>query len=80
MQGLLDLLGEDVLAAGDDHVVVAAVDEEPPGGVEVADVAGGHEAVEAVLAPAARVALEEQRVADEDAPGLALQDRAPASS
>ena len=36
---VLDLAREDVLAAGDDHLVVAAVDEEAAVGVEVADVA-----------------------------------------
>ena len=40
LEQLLDLRREDVLAAGDDHVVVAAVDEQPPVVVEVADVAG----------------------------------------
>src|SRR4051812_25461429 len=34
VEELLDLLREHVLAAGDDHVVVAAVDEEAPGRVE----------------------------------------------
>ena len=77
---LLDLLGEDVLAAGDDHVVVAAVDEEAPALVEVADVARGHEAVDDVLAAAARVALEQHLVGHEDPPGLALRDLRPSSS
>ena len=36
---VLDLAREDVLAAGDDHLVVAAVDEEAALGVDVADVA-----------------------------------------
>ena len=37
---VLDLAREDVLAAGDDHLVVAPVDEQPPVAVEVPDVAG----------------------------------------
>ena len=36
---LLDLLWKHVLPARDDHVVVASVDEEAPGLVEVPDVA-----------------------------------------
>ena len=71
---VLDLAREDVLAAGDDHLVVAAVDEQPPVLVEVADVAGGHQAVDDVLVAAAGVALEQHLVADEDAAGLALLD------
>src|SRR3954452_20280837 len=63
---LLDLGGEDVLPARDDHVVVTAVDEQPPLRVEVTHVARGHQAVDLVLAAAARVALELQLVADED--------------
>ena len=39
--------------------------------VEVADVAGGQQAVDHVLVAAARVALELHVVADEDAAGLA---------
>src|ERR1700727_1862588 len=42
-QEVLDLAREHVLTAGDDHVVVAAVDEQPTTGVEMTDVAGGHE-------------------------------------
>ena len=44
--------------------------------VEVADVAGGEQALVVVLAAAAGVALERHLVADEDAPGLALRDLA----
>ena len=73
---VLDLAREDVLAAGDDHLVVAAVDEQAAARVEVADVAGRHQAVDDVLAAAAGVALEQHLVADEDAAGLArLGDR-----
>ena len=68
---LLDLGREDVLAAGDDHVVVAAVDEQPAVLVDVPDVAGRHHPVDDLLAAAAGVALELHRAADEDAPGLA---------
>ena len=38
VQQVLDLTREDVLATGDDHLVVAPVDEQAPRGVEVADV------------------------------------------
>ena len=50
-QAVLDLLREDVLAAGDDHVVVAARDVQPAVRVEAADVAGGHQAVDVSLVP-----------------------------
>ena len=43
---VLDLAREDVLAAGDDHLVVAAVDEQPAVAVEVPDVARRHQAVD----------------------------------
>src|SRR4051794_1658523 len=46
---VLDLGREDVLAARDDHVVVAAVDVQAPAAVEMAHVAGGHEAVDDLL-------------------------------
>src|SRR3954454_777977 len=72
-QAVLDLLREDVLTAGDDHLVVAALDVEPAVAVEAADVAGGHQPVDDLLGlPPAGVALEEHAVADEDAPGLPL--------
>ena len=80
-QQVLDLSREHVLAAGDDHVVVAAVDEQPPVGVEVADVAGGHEPAAAVLVAAAGVALEQHLRAHEDAPaGARRAARSPRSS
>ena len=69
---LLDLAREHVLAAGDDHLVVAAVDEEPPGGIEVADVAGREQAVDELLSAAAGVSLKRRERADEDPAGLAL--------
>ncbi len=47
--------------------------------VEAADVAGGHQAVDDVLAAAAGVALEEQRVADEDPPDSPGATSAPSS-
>src|SRR3954470_1093534 len=47
---VLDLPGIDVLAARDDHVVVAALDAQPPGAIERADVAGRHQAVDGLLA------------------------------
>ena len=71
LERLLDLLGIDVLAARDDHVVGAALDEQAPLLVEVAEVAGGHVAVHHLLALAAGVALEQHRVAHEDLAGLA---------
>ena len=47
------------------------VDEQAALVVEVADVAGGHQAVDHVLRAAAGVALEQHLVADEDAARLA---------
>src|SRR3954469_25408251 len=70
---VLDLAREHVLAAGDDHVVVAAGHVQAALLVEVADVARGHQAVDHVLVAAAGVALEQHLVADEDAAGLALR-------
>ena len=72
---ILDLAREDVLAAGDDHLVVAAVDEQPAVRVEVTDVAGAQQPVEALLAAAAGVALEGHLVADEDPAGLSPRRR-----
>ena len=40
VQEILDLSREDVLTAGDDHLVVAPVDEEATRGVEMADITG----------------------------------------
>ena len=77
---LLDLAREDVLAARDDHLVVAAVDEQAAGRVEVADVAGREQAVDDLLAAAAGVALERRERADEDAARLPLRQLAPLSS
>ncbi len=37
--------GKHVLAAGDDHVVVASGDEETPAAVEVPEIAGVHQPV-----------------------------------
>src|SRR4051812_5368756 len=52
LEEVLDLAGKDVLPARDDHLVVAAVDEQPALFVEVADIARGHQPVEHVLAAA----------------------------
>src|SRR3954469_23397534 len=70
---VLDLAREHVLAARDDHVVVAAGDVQAALLVEVADVAGRHQPVDHVLVAAAGVALEQHLVAHEDAAGLALR-------
>ena len=72
VQQILDLGREDVLAAADDHVVVAAVDEQPGRRVEVADVAAGEQAVDSSLCRR-RLALELDVVADEDPPGPAAR-------
>ena len=74
-EAVLDLLGEDVLAAGDDHLVVAALDVQPAVVAEPADVTGRHQSVDHLLVAAAGVALEQQRVADEDPTGLAVRQR-----
>jgi hypothetical protein len=73
---LLDLLGVDVLTARHDHVVGAALDEQAPLLVEVAEVARGHVAVHDLLALAARVALEQHRVAHVHHSRLHRDDRA----
>src|SRR5919106_3754136 len=67
---VLYLLWEHVLAPRDDHLVVAALDEQAPTVVEAADVAGCHQVPDHVLRAAARVALEEHLVADEDSARL----------
>ena len=72
-QDVLNLFREHVLAAGDDHLVVATFDEHPPGLVEAADVACGHQALDHVLAAAAGVALEQHLVSDEDPARLPLK-------
>src|SRR5919197_224102 len=59
---VVDLAGEHILPPGDDHLVVTAVDEEPALLVEVPHVAGRQEALEPLLAPATRVALERHLV------------------
>src|SRR5690606_3914413 len=69
-QQVLDLAGVHVLAAGDNHVVGAAVDEQPPRGVEVADVAGAHQPADLLFALPAGVAGEGEPTADEDPPLL----------
>src|SRR4029079_8716206 len=72
----LDLGREDVLAAGDDHVVVAAVDVQPPLRVEVTDAASAQQAVDDVLPATARVSLKRRGRADEDPAGRAARRRA----
>ena len=74
---VLDLAREDVLATGDDHLIVAAVDEEAAVGVEVADVAAAEQAVDHLLVAAAGVALEGHLVADEDPADLTARDLPP---
>jgi hypothetical protein len=62
-----DLARKDVLAAQDDHVVAAPLDEQPAVLVEPAGVPGGHRVPDPVLAAAAGVAPEGvQRVIDVD--------------
>lgn len=74
---LLDGAGEDVLAAGDDHLVVAPGHEELAGGIEIADVAGVEHAVGLVRRGRVGVAVEEHVIADEDAAGRAHRHRTP---
>jgi hypothetical protein len=63
---VLDFERVDVLATGDDHVVVAAVDEEEAVGVEVSDVAGREKSVDTFLVTPVGVSLEAQPAGDED--------------
>ena len=72
---VLDLTGEDVLAAAHDHVVVAAVDDQPAVGVEPAGVPRADQATQPRLVLTAGVALERQLAADEDAAALAVDHR-----
>src|SRR5947209_2367897 len=74
---ILDLAGEDVLTAGHDHVVVAAIDEQPLLSVEVTDVSRCHQAPAAVLVASAGVALEQHLGADEDPARGARRDLLP---
>jgi hypothetical protein len=73
---LLDLQGIDVLAAGDDHLVVAADHVEPAGPVEPTEVPGDHEAVVERLRVAGGVALELRVAPHGDPPDLAPGDLA----
>ena len=73
VEGLLDLERVDVLAAGHDHLVVAADDVEPPGLVDPADVAGDHVVAEERLGVARGVALELEAAAHRDPADLALR-------
>ena len=70
-QRLLHLDRIDVLTAGDDHLVVAADDEQPPRVIEVTDIARRHEALVEILGLAGGVAVELGGVADVDAADLA---------
>ena len=64
---VLDFVREDVLAPGDDHLVVAAVDEQKPVVIDVTGVAGVHVSVDDRLRAAVGVPRERQRSAHEDA-------------
>ncbi len=72
-QRLLDLDRVDVLAAGDDHLVVAADHEQATRIVEVSHVTRCHEAVVEVLGGAGGVAVEQRAAADEDLSHLACR-------
>src|SRR5690606_17403094 len=73
--GVLGGLRVDVLAAGDDHVVLPAHHVQPAGGVETPQVTGVHQAVEDFAAGAVGVALEQHLVLGEDATGDPAPDR-----
>src|SRR5215218_462338 len=75
-QQILGLLRIDVLAARQDHVVLAAVDEQAPGGVEMADVADVHQPADDLARAAAAVAVEDEAAADEDGADRAGRDGA----
>src|SRR5680860_363813 len=53
---ILDLAREDVLTTGDDHLVVATIDEQAPALLEMPDVAGAEQPTEVLLAAAPGVA------------------------
>src|SRR6476619_144774 len=65
-QQLFDLDGEHVLRTGDDHVVLAALDEQPAV-LEAPNVTGRKQPTLFFLAAARRVTAEPHRTADEDA-------------
>ncbi len=65
---IFDLARKHVLSPGDDHLVVAPVDEQPAGPIEMADVAGGHQPPDRFLRATTGVTLEGKPVADEDPP------------
>src|SRR6202012_911484 len=70
---ILDFEGEDIFAARDDHVVVAAVDEIQAGLIEVPGVAGRQQTVDDLFVCAVGVTGEAQTTGDEkgsDATGL----------
>src|SRR5437660_599494 len=64
---------EDVLAAGDDHLVVAAADIQQTSFVEVTDVARGQHAVNDLLASTAGVSGERKSGAHKDPTDLSLR-------
>src|SRR4029077_7780894 len=73
-EAILDLAREDVLPPGNDHLVVAAVDEEAAVLVDVAEGPAGEQAVDRLFVAAAGVALHPHLVADEDPPHIAVRD------
>jgi hypothetical protein len=74
VEQVLDLAGKDILAAGDDHLVIAAFDEQATGLIDAAGVTSGHQATEPVFAPTAGIAVEEHLVAGEDSTDLAVRN------
>ena len=62
---ILDFEREDILAARDDHVVVAAIDEPQAGFVEVPGVAGRQQTVDDLFVSAVGVTGEAQTAGDE---------------
>jgi hypothetical protein len=71
---ILDLLREDVFTTGNDHLVVASLNEKPSFFVQVTHITCRYETVEALLVLAARVPLEQTPAGDKDAAGLSLRN------
>ena len=65
-ENVLDLLGEHVLTAADNHLVSASGDEQQPCLVDATDVAGRHQAINDLFATATRVPVELRATTNED--------------
>ncbi len=72
---ILDFGRKDILAPGNDHVIVSTFDEEQAVLVEMPNVTDRHQAIDHLLRSAARIALELCAIPDEDPARRAVGDR-----